>query len=121
MWAEKPEADVGLALIEFLSSHIEATNLTFTTFFEATRNISNGDRNALINVVNYLAGSDLNLLDVGLELIENEEIFPLDYEQAKAARNENVHPITGEFDPNLTSKLFFCFSPSATAKRALRG
>lgn len=120
VWAMRPEADVGPAIIEFLASHIESKYLPITAFFEIAKQFCGQEKNSVINVINYLSGSDLNLLKANFELIEEGEILSLDTEQVTAAKDHGVNPRTGEFDPELADKIFLCFSPSDTAKKVLR-
>lgn len=121
VWAERPEAAIGLVIIEFLAMHIDsAKQYSIATFFDVAKQVSGQEKNAVLNVVNYLSGSDLNLLAVNVELIEDNEVFMLDDEQVVAAKNM-INPRTGEIDPDIKSKLFLIFSPSDMAKKILRG
>lgn len=120
VWAERPEAAIGSVIIEFLASHIESRNLPITTFFDVAKQYSAQENSAIINVINYLSGADLHLLKADFELIENDEIFFLDSDQVTAAQDKGVNPKTGEFDPEVTNKIFLCFTPSDMAKKVLR-
>lgn len=121
IWSERPETDIGILIIEFLAAHLDSKNLPITTFFEIAKQSLSQDKNAVMNVVNYLSGADLNLLTVEVELIEGHEILILEPEQVVAARTRSIHPISGEIDAELSSKLYLCFTPSETAKKTLRG
>ena len=121
VWAARPEYAIGLAIIEFLSTHIDAKTLPISVFFNAAKQSENGDgsKNSVLAVVNYLSGADLNLLTAEVEFIEDDKIYHLDSVQAYEAAASQINPLTGEYDADLKSKLFICFSPSALAKNTL--
>ncbi len=122
VWAKRSEHDIGLAIIEYLASHIDARTLPMTVFLDAAKFFikKDEDKQTVFSIINYLAGSDLNLLIIEIELIEDDEIYYLEPDQAFAATNYLINPTTGIVDPDIKSKLFVCFTPSELARKVLR-
>lgn len=119
VWANQSESEIGQAIIDFLSNNIDSKNIPISIFFEITKPLTT-HKEIVLNIVSYLAGSDLNLLKINVEFIDKDEVICLDDDAAVAATRHNIDPITGEVDPELSDKIFLCFSPSDLAKSVLR-
>jgi hypothetical protein len=121
VWAEKPEHDIGLSIIEYLTNHLSATTIPISVFFDVATSTSTADnhRAYVLSIVNYFSGEDLHLLTAEVELIVDEEIHHLTPEEIFSANAAHINPLTGEYDPELKEKLFLCFTPSPLAKKVL--
>lgn len=77
----------------------------------------------IIESVQFLAGSYINLIDIGFELIdENDDIFELDKSDIANARRTGTlaHPNTGLPVENYEEKVFLYYQPTLTGLRALK-
>lgn len=119
LWAGKPEAEAGRIIVEFLSAHTDAVHISFAQLFDVVGKTRQMDQSAVLNVINYLTGSDLSLLRTGFEYIEGDIVQPLDIDQVRAARFRQINPLTGDKDEEIGSKIFMFFLPSDLAKKAL--
>lgn len=119
LWEEKPEALLGCVIIDFLSDHTDAVHIPFSQFFELAKRNDIRDTDVVLNIVNYLSGANLKLLDTGFELIDGDTVEQLEPSQVKAAKCDNINPLTGETDDEIGEKIFMFFLPSNLAKQAL--
>jgi hypothetical protein len=119
LWKGRPEAEFGCAVIDYLSSHLDARHIPFSEFFRIAAAKNFGERDAILNIVNYLSGAQLHLLAKGFEYIEDDRAIEIDSLQAKAAYDANINPLTGQFDEEVKKKIFVYFIPSETAKQVL--
>jgi hypothetical protein len=119
LWAGRPEVDVGCAIIEYLSSNLDARHIPFSQFFRIALERKLDERDAVLNIVNYLSGAQLHLLAKGFEYIEDDRATEIDSLQAKAAYDANINPLTGQFDDAVKKKIFVYFIPSEVAKQVL--
>jgi hypothetical protein len=119
LWAGRPEAEAGRVIVDFLAQHTDAVHISFAQLFEVARQAQVPDRSAVLNIINYLTGADLNLLKTAFEYIEDDNAQPLDVEQVRAAQYRRINPLTGDEDANIGSKIFMFFLPSELAKKAL--
>jgi hypothetical protein len=119
LWADTPEARLGCVIIDFLSKHTDAAHIPFSQFFEIARENQIGDNDVVANIVNYLTGTHLNLLNTGFEYIDGDIVEQLEPSQVKAAKYNNINPLTGETDDEIGDKIFMFFLPSELAKQAL--
>lgn len=121
VWAARPEHDIGISIIEYLSNHISATTIPISVFIDIAKAASaeNVHKAYVLSMVNYFSGRDLNLLTVEVELIIDEDIYHLTSEEVFAANIANINPLTGEYDADLKGKLFLCFTPSPLAQKIL--
>ncbi|HGO6081718.1 TPA: hypothetical protein ACK3PA_006214 [Burkholderia cenocepacia] len=120
LWGDSPETRIGTAIIDLVAENLDNSFLPLSLFIEAARGVQPNEEDAVLNVVNLLAGAGFQLLKLQLEYIDDDEVVALDDEAARAASEWNINPLTGEEDSELPSKLFICFAPSDVAKRALR-
>lgn len=118
-WGERPEAPIGVVIIDFLAENLESKYLPLGLFFEAAKSVDGNDKGAVINVVNYLTGGALPLLKLELEYIDDAVVYRLESDEALAATTRSINPISGDFDPDLSEKLFMCYSISDTGKAVL--
>lgn len=119
LWADMPEAHLGCVIIDFLSAHTDAAHISFSQFFEIARANQIRDDDVVVNVVNYLTGTDLNLLTIAFEYIDGDIVELLEPSQVRAAKYAKINPLTGEADEELGNKIFMFFLPSELAKQAL--
>ena len=119
LWAERPEAEAGRAIVDFLALHTDAVHISFSQLFAVADEVRIKDRAVVLNIINYFTGADLNLLTTGFEYIEDETVQPLDIEQVRAAKFNNINPVTGDEDSDIGKKIFMFFKPSQLAKTAL--
>lgn len=119
LWAERPEAEAGRAIVDFLALHTDAVHISFAQLFAVADEARIKDRAVVLNIINYFTGADLNLLKTGFEFIEDEIVQPLDLEQVRAAKYNKINPITGDEDGDIGKKIFMFFTPSELAKTAL--
>ncbi|WCM19912.1 hypothetical protein NDK50_00025 [Paraburkholderia bryophila] len=120
LWGDSPETRIGRAIIDLVADNLDNSFLPLSLFFEAAKVVHANEEDAVLNVVHLLAGAGFQLLKLQLEYIDNDEVVALDDDEAKAASEKNINPLTGEEDGDLPSKLFICFAPSDVARRALR-
>ncbi|WP_175666014.1 hypothetical protein [Burkholderia ambifaria] len=118
-WGERPETPVGVVIIDFLAENLESKYLPLGLFFEAAKSVGGNDKSAVINVVNYLTGGALPLLKLELEYIDDAVVYRLKSDEALAATTRSINPISGDFDPDLSEKLFMCYSISDTGRAVL--
>lgn len=119
LWGNAPEALLGCVIIDFLSRHTDAVHIPFSRFFEIAHQHQIGDKSVVFNVVNYLTGTDLNLLQSGFEYIDGDVVAELDAIQVRAAKSHKINPLTGEEDEEIGGKIFMFFFPSELARQAL--
>jgi hypothetical protein len=119
LWEGTPEAEAGRLIVEFLSAHTDAVHISFAQLFNVVHKSNTADRSAVLNIVNYLTGSDLNLLKTSFEYIEGDIVQLLDVEQVRAAQYRKINPLTGDEDAEIGGKIFMFFVPSDLAKKAL--
>ncbi|MFM0002040.1 hypothetical protein PQR57_13505 [Paraburkholderia dipogonis] len=120
IWGDSPETRIGRAIIDLVAENLDTTFLPLSLFFDAAKGLYSNEEDAVLNVVNLLAGAGFQLLKLQLEYIDEDEVVPLDDDAARDASERNINPLTGEQDAELPSKLFICFAPSEVARRALR-
>lgn len=120
VWGDGPETRIGIAILDLVANNLDNAFLPLSLFFEAANSVQSDDREAVLNVVSFLAGASVQLLTLQLEYIDDDEVILLDDDAAKAASEKCINPITGEEDSEVQSKLFVCFTPSDVARRALR-
>lgn len=120
VWAQRPEHDIGLLIIEYLSNHTSAKTIPISVFFEVAKPCinTNEQKEFVLSIVNYLSGNDLHLLTAEVELIE-DDIYHLAPDEVLAAYSALINPRTGEYDSTLKEKLFLCFTPSLLAQKIL--
>jgi len=119
LWANRPEAEAGRVIVDFLAEHTDAAHISFAQLFDVAWQAKIKDQAAVLNIVNYLTGGDLNLLKTGFEYIDDEIIQPLDIEQVRAAKYQKINPLTGDEDADVGKKIFMFFMPSELAKTVL--
>ncbi len=119
LWAGMPEAEAGRVIVDFLAEHTDAAHISFAQFFEVAFQAHILDQRVVLNIVNYLTGADLNLLNTGFEYIEDDIVQPLEIEQVRAAQYRKINPLTGDEDADIGGKIFMFFLPSELAKKAL--
>lgn len=119
LWKGRPEAEVGCAVVNYLSSNLDARHIPFSEFFRIAADQNFEKPDAILNIVNYLSGAHLHLLAKGFEYIEDDRVIAIDSLQAKAAYDANINPLTGQFDEAVNKKIFMYFFPSETAKQVL--
>ncbi|NQE51899.1 hypothetical protein [Herbaspirillum rubrisubalbicans] len=119
LWKGRPEEEAGRLIIEYLAQHIEAKHISLADLIQVA---SKQERRAVLNIINYLSGEDLNLLDSKFEYVAEDEssIFELDLAQVKAARSQFINPLSGESDEDVLDKIFMFFVPSDLAREALK-
>ena len=120
VWGDSPETRVGRAIIDLVAKNLDNSFLPLSLFFEAAEGLHSSEDDAVLNVVNFLAGAGSQLLKLQLEYIDDDVVVELDDDEARDASEQNINPLTGDLDEELPKKLFICFSPSAVARRALR-
>jgi hypothetical protein len=119
VWGDKPEADFGCVVIDFLSAHADAVHIPFTQFFEIARANQIDDNGVVLNIVNYLTGAHLNLLRTAFEYIDGDTVESLEQAQVRAAKFDKINPLTGDTDEEVGDKIFVYFVPTNLAKEAL--
>lgn len=120
VWGNNPEADFGRIVIDFLSAHADAVHIPFAQFFEIARAHDFEDKNVVLNVINYLTGTHLNLLKTAFEYIDGETVELLEPAQVRAAKQQKINPITGDTDEEVGTKIFMYFLPTELARKALK-
>lgn len=120
VWHGRPEADFGCLIINYISENLDAKYLPFSDLFKIARSHHIEQQDVVLNVVNYLTGAHLPLLDAGFEYIEDEIVEGLNPDQVKAAYTENINPLSGYIDQDVAKKIFMYLLPSKAAKSALR-
>lgn len=119
-WGGRPEAPVGALIIDYLAEHLDSNYLPLSAFFDATKSINaENKKSVVVNVVNYLTGDALPFLMLELEYIDGEEVVRLSREEASAATKRSINPLSGDFDPELPTKLYVCYSVSEVGKTVL--
>lgn len=116
LWEGMPEAIYGARILNFIAENLTAKYIPMNLLLEM------GDRkddSVISRVVSYLTGAEMQLLSVNLEFIDEEHVRFLDPDEASAATNYNINPVTGESDPYIESKLFIYFSPTPIALEML--
>lgn len=119
IWAGSPEAEAGRLIVDFLSEHTDSVHISYSQLFQVGHVPARFSPNVVLNIINYLTGTDLNLLTTGFEYIEGDFVQRLDIDQVQAAHFRQINPFTGEEDEEVRSKIFMYFSPSELAKKAL--
>jgi hypothetical protein len=119
LWKGRPEAAFGCAIIDYLSVHLDARHIPFSEFFRIATDGKPAEQAVVLNIVNYLSGAQLHLLAKGFEYIEDDFVTEIDSQQARAAYDANINPLTGQFDEVVQKKIFVYFMPSETAKDVL--
>lgn len=120
-WRGRQEVAFGHVVIEYLSAHLDAKHIPVSEFFNIAKRVNVSTPDVVLNVVNFLSGAHVNLLDAGFEYIEDDSVEDLDPGQVRAAYDASINPFTGQFDKDVAKKIFMYFLPSETAKNVLRG
>ncbi len=119
LWKGRPEEAFGCAIIDYLSDHLDARHIPFSEFFRIALDGKPADQEVVLNIVNYLSGAQLHLLAKGFEYIEDDSVTEIDSQQARAAYDASINPLTGQFDEAVKKKIFVYFMPSEAAKNLL--
>jgi hypothetical protein len=122
LWGDRPEAQVGHVILDLVAENLDSKFLPLSAFFEATNSVRSEDKLTVLNVIHLFSGAGFQLLKLQFEYIDEDkdDVILLDEDEAKAATERNINPVTGEPDSELRTKLFMCFAPSDVARRALR-
>jgi hypothetical protein len=122
LWGDRPEMRVGRIILDLVAENLDSKFLPLSAFFEATNSVGSEEKLTVLNVVHLFSGAGFQLLTLLFEYIneDEDEVILLDEDEAKAATEHNINPVTGEPDGELSAKLFMCYAPSGIAKRVLR-
>lgn len=119
-WGEKPQSKVCALILEYLLQ-FPANQLAHITYGRLRNIIGTQYKNSdLLVAIQYLIGEGTKLLEVGFELIEEDDSFP--YPLANSEVNlanetgELYHPETGEIVNDYENKVFMYFKPSSLVK-----
>lgn len=121
-WPHGEERRLSLSILEFIAGHPKTFHIPYARLQEIAKGASLKDPEVVPRVVQYLTGADSHLLDVAGELFEeDDEPRALDDDEFNLATVEGINPVTGEYDPTLSQKLFVYFRPSRLAQEVLWG
>lgn len=73
----------------------------------------------ILSSVQYLCGERVHLLDVGFELIEEDNYIPIESDEMRVAQKTGklLHPETGQLLENYEDHVFLYFSSSEFSKQ----
>ncbi|CAI1806311.1 hypothetical protein [Serratia ficaria] len=110
------KADVFAACASMLDYICENSyhNLRYITFSEIKRVIDSDELSFVLNVITYLSGGDLELIDIKFEFIDDGYVEEISKQVVSESRitGEFYHPETGCLVNNFESKIFMYFSLS---------
>ena len=115
-WGETPQSKLCATILDYLLQ-FPANQLAHITYGRLRNIISTHYKDSdLLLAIQYLIGDGTKLLEVGFELIEEDDSFPypLANSEVKLAKEtgELYHPETGEIVDDYESKVFMYFKPS---------
>lgn len=116
-WGEKPQSKICALILDYLLQFPvnQLAHITYSRLHDITGS-KYGDQDLLL-AIQYLIGDGTKLLEVGFELIEEDDSFPypLANSEVKLAKEtgELYHPETGEMVDDYESKVFMYFKPSS--------
>jgi hypothetical protein len=118
VWHDGDEFDLSVAIIELLQKLPSAKHIPMARFQSLAREKSlTKDPHLPQRVVQYLCGADSPVLNIGAELIEDDEnVYQLKEEEFQLAVHHKLHPLTGQIDADLASRIYIYFYPSDYVK-----
>jgi hypothetical protein len=121
VWREGDEFSLSVAIIELIQKFPSVRHMPMTRFQQLAReNSLTKDPYLSQRVVQYLCGADSPVLNIGAELIEeDDEVYQLKADELRLAVNHKLHPLTGEIDETLADRIFVYFYPSEFIKDIL--
>lgn len=105
------EGELARALFGFLEEHPATSHVTL----QLMRNMAAGSTDVhIVRTLQFLAGDNIQLLLTKFELIEDGDLepVPLSVEEASVATAENVNPVSGDYDADVSKKIAVFFSPT---------
>lgn len=113
VYGDGAELDVAVRLLRFLSEY-GAKHVTLHLVRGLTPGAERGDLDrSIVHVLQYFAGESVGLLQLRFEFVDEEEHpHALDDDEARAALEADIHPLTGVPDPQVRSRLTTYFEPS---------
>ncbi|WP_321866752.1 hypothetical protein [Paraburkholderia tropica] len=120
VWRDSAEATLCLALVDLLAKHASAMDrVTFALIHRVANENNVRDEKVVAEVVQFLIGHDLHLLDPVYEYIDDRDrVYVISYKDMKAtfSTGEFYPPESNEADPDFEDKIFLSFVPSVLAR-----
>ncbi len=120
-WGDSEEALLAELIVELVESDLKANYIPYSQLKGIANARELQGSHVTERVVQYLLGAESHVLELGAELIEDDDVHRLDRDAFSMASLHHIHPITGEKDEALPSKLFVYFYPSDFAREVLGG
>ena len=116
-WGDSPQSHICNLVFQYLLSRKKAKHITYHRF-KVLVGVNYLDEQ-ILEAINYLCGSRVNLLSAKFEFIDGERVFPVEVGDVKEADSsgELVHPETGELVKNYKEKVSIYFEPTDLARR----
>lgn len=116
-WGDSEELRLALLIFDFIAQDPYAAHIPYSRFQKIAKEQALQDPHVVERVLQYLTGADSHVLELGAELIEgDDEIRRLRPDEFALVVSDQIHPLTGERDESLPSKVFVYFSPSKLAQ-----
>ncbi|MGD1942150.1 MAG: hypothetical protein ACFB0G_12635 [Leptolyngbyaceae cyanobacterium] len=116
-WGEQPQSDICIAVLNYLvQSTMELSHITYGSIGKIVGQ-DFSDRE-VISSIEYLCGDSVRLLEIGFELIENDDYIPISKSEMRIARETGklLHPEQGVLLENYEENVFLYFYPSELIK-----
>ena len=111
------EYEVASHLIDFLARHAETTYINLQLVRQLTPGAMAGAHDkAIVRTLQFLSGDGVGVLDVGFELFDDEDhAHKISNDEARAALEFHINPLTGEQDADIRRRLAMYFAPAPGA------
>lgn len=120
LWHEGDELCLAMMIVDLIDNHSNIAHIPYSKLASLAKAQHLQDPNVVEKVVQYLTGAESHILDLGAELIEQDDVpYRLDAEELSLAVSEQLHPLTGEVDLKLQTKIFIYFRPSSFVLKLL--
>lgn len=112
-WGVSPQSEICTSVLTYVTStSMPLSHVTYGSIREVVgKHFSDQD---IFSSLEYLCGDSVHLLEIGFELIEDENYIPVDIQAIQNARKtgELIHPDTGESIAEYEKKIYVYFQAS---------
>lgn len=115
------EFEAACQLLEFLVKHSKTTYINLQLMRQITPGAAGGVYDsALLKALQVLAGDGVKILNLGFEFFDEEDQpHKLTSDEALAALEGEINPITGDPEPDVRKKVAIYFAPNYEAVNSL--
>ena len=119
-WGSKPQSNICIGLLDHLSRTSRTIDhITYATLRRVVDQANQFADEELLLAIKYLCGEPVHLLEMGFELIEDEQYIEIPKSEIKAATESGslLHPETGELMQDFKNQVHVYFKPSELSKK----